>query len=376
MSPVVRRLALALSSTLLCLAALEGVARLLAPVPVAPPSQKLVRGNLTEPGDHPDATPEYSVTVHVNAHGFVDTEWPDSPPDVLVIGDSFVQAAQVPLNAGFGRELADATGLRVESMGVPGAGTGTALGVLETYGLQRRPRLVLLGLLVGNDVLNNSPALDSKRDKPFYDVRADGSLVLTDRAALAASQGPLPALWSKSALWRYGWQQWTARAVAKDKVARGNGVPIDFRVYDPAVAPEWEHAWRVTGALVQRMAEVCAHAGVPFGVVLFPDAAGGTASGEARMHADWPITTGWDPAGAHERALALLTPLAPVVDLRPAVRAAEAADPTPLYFPQDGHWTARGHAVAALGAAPFVRTLLPSISACPDGSPSKPQESP
>ena len=52
--------------------------------------------------------------------------------------------------------------------GVAGAGTATALGVLQTHALPRRPRLVLLGLLVGNDVLNNSPALDSKGDKPFY----------------------------------------------------------------------------------------------------------------------------------------------------------------------------------------------------------------
>lgn len=376
MSPVVRRLALALSSTLVCLCALEVGVRAWAPVPVAPPSQQLVRGNLTEPGDHPNATPEYSVTVHVNAHGFVDTEWPDTPPDVLVIGDSFVQAAQVPLNAGFGRELGDATGLRVESMGVPGAGTGTALGVLETYGLPRRPRLVLLGFLVGNDVLNNSPALDSKRDKPYYDVTDDGSLVLTDRAALAAAQGPLPALWSKSALWRYGWQQWAARAAAKDKVARGNGVPIDFRVYDPAGGADWEHAWKVTGALVRRMAEVCAHAGVPFGVVLFPDAAAGTASGEARMHADWPATVGWDPSRAHERAAALVSPLAPVLDLRPAFRAAEAADPAPLYFSKDGHWTARGHAVAGLAAAPLVRTYFPSPPDCPAGSTPTLKESP
>ena len=58
MSPVVRRLALAIGSTLLCLGALEGGVREWAPVPVEPPSQKLVRGNLAEPGDHPNATPE------------------------------------------------------------------------------------------------------------------------------------------------------------------------------------------------------------------------------------------------------------------------------------------------------------------------------
>ncbi len=375
MNVILRRLALVLTSTALCVVGLEGAARVYAPVPETPRQPALLRGGFSQPGDHPNHAPEYSVTVHVNAHGFVDTEWPDTQPDVVVIGDSFVQAAQVPLNAGYGRKLAQETGLRVESMGVPGAGTATALGVLKTYALPRRPHLVLLGFLVGNDVLNNSPALDSKGDKPFYDLAPDGGLVLTNAALLASREGPLPGLWRASALWRLGWQQWARYEAAVDKVTRGAGVPIDFRVYQPATDPAWEHAWMVSGALVAEMARVCDHAGVKFGVVLFPDAVGGTTAGEARMHHDWPLTASWDPAQAHARARELLSPIAPVLDLAPALRAAETADPAPLYLAQDGHWTARGHAVAALASAPFVRTLLPPISACDDGS-ARPAASP
>lgn len=375
-----RRLLLLLTATGICLLVLEVAARAYAPVPETPSPRALLRGGFVQPGDHPNRTPEYTVTVHVNAHGFVDTEWPDDPPDVVLIGDSYVQAAQVPLNAGYGRKLAQATGLRVESMGVPGAGTATALGVLRKYALPRRPRVVLLGFLVGNDVLNNSPALDSKDDKPFYDLQPDGTLALTSRAGQASSAAPFPWLWHGSALWRLGWQQWAAHVAAQDKIVRGNGVPIDFRVYDPNLDPAWAHAWHVTTALVAEMSAVCAHAGVTFGVVLLPDAVAGTAAAEARMHDDWPITAGWDPALAHAHASEVIAPIAPVFDLLPAVRAAEQADPAPLYLTQDGHWTARGHQIAALATAPFVRTLLPPISACEDESvhaPASPeQESP
>lgn len=300
----------------------------------------LVRGELTVPGDHPIRTAEYATIAHVNRDGFVDREWgPRGGPRVIVIGDSFVQAAQVALEEGFGRRLASAAGVEVLSMGVPGAGTGTALGVLEQYALPREPDVVILGFLVANDVLNNHPLLEGKDDKPFFALR-DG--VLVPRAGRSAALSWIA-------------RTWAARAASRDRIARGGGLPIDLRVHDPGGGAVWEEAWAVTDALVGAMAARCADAGVRFGTILFPDAVTGTMDGRALAGEAWPAVRGWDFDRATGRAASIAGKHGPVLDLAPAFMAATP----PLFFPRDGHWTAEGHALAAERSAEFVRGLLP-----------------
>ena len=337
----------------------------------------LLRGPLTTPGEHRVRTPEYDVTVHVNAAGFVDREWPaaragtddgvppggvagGSPPpqekEVIVIGDSFVQAAQVPSDARFGARLE--AGLRaagvpanVLSMGVPGAGTATALGVLETYALPRRPDLVVLGFLVSNDVLNNHPLLEGKDDKPFYVLR-DGDLVAANTVDLVVTS----PLWRWSAAWRWLTRTEAKRAVAERKVSLGQGMPIDLRVHDPACIPGgaggptcavWDEAWAVTDALLAELKRRCGE--IRFVIVLFPDRV------QVERAAEWPGAAGWDFDAAQARAAKMAAAHAPVLDLLPALRAAGEG---PLYLRKDGHWTPRGHATAADATVPFIVSQL------------------
>lgn len=351
-----RRALALLLGTALALALIEVGVRVFAPQ--ADTGDGLLRGPLTTPGDHHVTTREYDATVHVNAHGFADPEWPAAGAgrQVVVIGDSFVQAAQVDTGEGFGPRLEAelrATGLDVDvlAMGVPGAGTATALGVLREYALPRKPDLVVLGFLVANDVLNNHPLLEGKTDKPFYTLDDHGALVPTDAGDRL---GP-GALWRLSAAWRWATRAWTTRAVAERKLALGQGVPLDLRVHDPACVtggglepscPTWDEAWRVTDALIAEMARACGD--VPFLVVLFPDRV------QVERTVAWPEARAWDFDAAQARAAAIAGKHAPVVDLLPGMRAAGRE----LYLIDDGHWTARGHAEAARIAAPFVAERL------------------
>ncbi len=368
MNRALSRLLLALGSVGVSLGLLEVGVRTFAPQPVAGETPALLRGQLTEPGDHAVRTAEYAVTVHVNRQGFVDTEWSATKdrPRVIVLGDSFVQAAQVPVEAGFGRQLEAALGglAEVESMGVPGAGQATELDVLTTYALPREPDLVLLGFLVANDVLNNHPLLEAKDDKPFYRLR-DGALERVDAVSYAPPGGPL---WRLSDTWRLVARTFAERAVVEQKLALGGGVPIDLRVYDAHPDPVWDEAWAVTDALIAEMARRCAAAGVRFAVVLFPDVVQATAAGRARAAERWPALADWDPASAQTRARFVIARHAPVYDLLPDFTAADAASPAePLYFPADGHWTPAGHARAAAGTAAFVAPLLRTSGAAAGG---------
>ena len=360
------RAGLVLAGIALALAAALGLAeigiRLWRPQPLgAAEAQPLLRGQFTRPGDWPVQTGEYSATVHVNAAGFADREWlPQKDPArrrVMLIGDSFVQAAQVPTEAGIGRVLERALqgslpgalqGAEVESLGVPGAGTATALLLLRRYLQERRPDAVILGFLVSNDVMNNHPLLEGKSDKPFFSL-VDGQLILSDAASGVGLQSPL---WRWSALWRYATRARAAREAEAEKIRLGGGVPVDLRVHDPRPDPVWEQAWAVTGALIRAMAEESAAGGARFGVLLFPDGIQATEGGRARAIQRWPQAAGWEFPAAQKRAAEVAAP-APVLDLLPALQGQEGA-----YLAQDGHWTVEGHRLAGEAAAPFVAGLL------------------
>ncbi len=352
-----RWLALAIGGVL-ALVALEAGVRVVAPQPLgAARTPPLLRGGLTQPGNHPVRTREYTASVHVNPAGFVDRDWKDPPrhPLVIVIGDSFVQAAQVGLDEGFGRQLEarlQAGGYpdaEVRSLGVPGAGTATALGVLRQYALPMEPDLVVLGFLVANDVLNNHPLLEGKDDKPFYALR-DGALAPIDAPTALVSMG---WAWPHSQAWRLIARTLASQRVTARKLALGKGIPLDLRVHDPHPDPVWDEAWAVTDALVAAMAGESATGGARFGTLLFPDGPTSNARDRDRLVATWPAAATWDLTRAQARAQTMAAAHGPTCDLLPALR-----DEPAYYLPFDGHWTAAGHASAAAAAAACVTPWL------------------
>ena len=134
---------------------------------------------------------EYAVTQPANTLGFLDREppGPKAPATfrVLVLGDSFVEARQVPiakkmhvlLEGMLARRFPDR---RFETMalGYSGAGTATELAYYETFGRAFQPDLVVL-VFVHNDFFDDSPLLGALAGWhpdhppwPLFDVDADG----------------------------------------------------------------------------------------------------------------------------------------------------------------------------------------------------------
>lgn len=358
------RLGLALAAAAAALGGAELAVRLASPQPPAVLHEGLLRGMFTRPGDHPVRTDELQGVVHVNAQGFVDEEWGPRQAGVLrvvLLGDSFVQAAQVPLQAGYGRVLADELStqagrpIEVLSLGVPGAGTATALLLAREHLAELQPDVLLYGLTTSNDVLNNHPSLDPKTDKPFFSLQG-GTLV-----RVAPQEAGLPPwargpLWQHSHLARWAGRSLWARAEVADRLARGGGLPAELRVHDPAGGVVWEEAWQVTDALVGALA---AEAGDRvFATVLVPDQVECSRQGRARAVDAWPELATWDTDAARLRAGELAAGHGPVIDLCAALLAAERPD-QPLYLAEDGHWTTSGHRVAAQATATALLPLLP-----------------
>src|SRR3990170_8783583 len=125
----------------------------------------------------PNAEIEWNVGktesyVKMNSHGFRDRERSyEKGKDVfriVVLGDSIIEALQVPLEQAFtdvlGRMLNSESDKRFEviNLGVGGFGTGQEYLTLKYYGLNYQPDLVILAFFLFNDIRNNYLTLDSK----------------------------------------------------------------------------------------------------------------------------------------------------------------------------------------------------------------------
>ncbi|HEX6812022.1 MAG TPA: SGNH/GDSL hydrolase family protein [Planctomycetota bacterium] len=125
----------------------------------------------------PDATIQrtdwrhFCVEQRTNSLGFLDRQpmqdLPAGTRRVVVLGDSFVEAVQVPLAEKFHvvlERLLAARGRAVATtaFGMSGCGTSNVLAFYEQLGIRLDPKLVIL-LFVNNDVANNSPLLEAVR---------------------------------------------------------------------------------------------------------------------------------------------------------------------------------------------------------------------
>lgn len=117
---------------------------------------------------------DFRVEERTNEAGFLDRPLPTLPRKpgtcrIAILGDSFVEAAQVPNNQKVQVELerlmrARWPELGVETMAFGFSGTGqlNQLGYLEAYVRPRKPDLIVL-VFVSNDFANNSSLLESLR---------------------------------------------------------------------------------------------------------------------------------------------------------------------------------------------------------------------
>jgi hypothetical protein len=208
--------------------------------------------------------------VRINQDGFRGPNYPKSKPAdvfrVAVLGDSYVEAIQVPENTTFtaiiGRELRDCPllkGKRVESMnfGVDGYGTAQELVTLRRKVWQYSPDVVVLAIFLGNDLRNNSVALEGDLCRPFYTLQ-DGQLKLTGPLV----DSPSYRIWCAA---RFDYRDLRFVDLFKntwETVKHGTGAPnpehpveraINYDIYKPPLDHAWNDAWQVTEALVSEV---------------------------------------------------------------------------------------------------------------------------
>ncbi|MCA9771871.1 MAG: SGNH/GDSL hydrolase family protein [Myxococcales bacterium] len=333
------------------------------------------------PGASGRVRDEGDAFVEINAEGFRDRSHVVAKPAgtyrVAVLGDSFTAGTEVDRDATFPsvveRSLAECGALggrrpEILNFGCGGYGTAQELLVLREVVWKYAPDLVILAVFTGNDIRNNSKALNRVDYIPYYVLR-DGALVL-DRSfedAPAQRRGRLAVvhlLYAAAQHSRLVQIFLRAERAARERLGSSDPVPEPEpfppgpELYAPPADPSWRDAWAVTEALLSEIAgEVSGH-GAEFLVV--------TLSNEIQVHPDAVLR---EAARARlgladffypDRRIADLGRVRgfPTITLAPEMADVAARDGT--YFHGfgpvlgRGHWNEAGHAFAGRAIAARV----------------------
>lgn len=270
-------------------------------------------GSSLQPGAEGWMTTEGRAYVRINSVGLRDREHAGvKPPNTLriaVLGDSFAEAMQVPMDDTFWAVLErqlnscpSLTGRTIEviNFGVSGYGTAQELIMLRQRVWAYEPDLIVLQITPTNDIRNNSRELERDDRRPFF-VLNDGRLIpdmefrdswgsrlrLTDLGHWMAQlrnssrlfqvlNEALRRITARSApTYASGAAVESAHAADQGDSHR-TGTPgqlsyeeagLDTAVYAEPQNSTWKQAWRVTEALILAIRDEVREKGAEFLVV-------------------------------------------------------------------------------------------------------------
>tara|TARA_Y100001934_G_scaffold252057_1_gene315778 strand:+ start:5409 stop:6560 length:1152 start_codon:yes stop_codon:yes gene_type:complete len=225
--------------------------------------------------------------ISINSEGFRDIDHArDKAGHVLrvaVLGDSLAEGREVALKATFWKVMENGLsaclrpeGMSAEVLGfaVNGYGTAQQVLVLEHRVEKYAPDVVLLAAFTGNDIANNSRAIDGHPGRPYFWLES-GSLRLENEHLRTASfrmkrlwtdikHGAFNALRSVQVM-RQAYSAMKARLKYRDlSVADQLTAGLSGKLYRAPEDEAWQNAWAITEALMARAAESSRKMGARF----------------------------------------------------------------------------------------------------------------
>lgn len=331
-------------------------------------------GARLRPGVEGWFTKEGRAYVRVSSAGLRDREHPVEKPEgvyrIAVLGDSYAEGLQVDVKDTFWwlleQELtrcAYQPGKRIEviNFGVSGFGTAQEYLMLESVAVRYRPDLVLLQFTSGNDVRNNSIALEPEKGRPFFLFDAERRLTLDASFATTAgfrrrSSGLLQLSRSLSDYSRVLQLAHAFRnAELFSRASAGDVSPepgLDGAVLAPPRDPLWQDAWTLTERLIAKIGDFARHNGsqlvvvtIPFAIQIDPD---------RRAREAFQAKLGVADLFYADRRIAALTQRHRIPAIPLGYEMLRLAESGQVYFHGFrntrmglGHWNERGHRTAA-----------------------------
>lgn len=207
---------------------------------------------------------EYETEVIINSQGWRDSEHTFVKPEnvfrILILGDSFVENMQVPLEQTFFKQLEE-DDIEVIAMGIGDTGTAQQLIALEQHGLQYDPDLVIHMFFTGNDVKNNSLALMHDPHRPYFELHNDELTQIPSTTRTSNLDGKIKSFIKNKSrfvemLLRF--RQQRSRSVDS------SDYPIDYHVYDQEYSNQYAEAWETTKALILKSKEITNSSGAKY----------------------------------------------------------------------------------------------------------------
>lgn len=339
------------ASLVLGLAVAEVAVRTLAPQPTGLAHQDRYGLALHYPGIT-RFLPQYGHEVSFNSVGMRDREHPLVKPAgtyrVLLLGDSFMEALQVPADSMLAslmeQGLSQVSGRTVEviNAGVSGWGTDDELRYLSSYGLAYKPDLVVIAMTLHNDISDNLR-------RQWHTLR-EGKLVDRNPPPMSAFQYKVTQLKAFLATRFQLYQLW--RRIRHGGEIRQVGRSLNAHVVQllrDSTTPTIAMGMALTEPLLRQIRDTTRSAGGRVAVVLLPlkyqlsDSVFAEFVKQSEVPpAEMRLTKPQDLLKGVADSLQV-----PVIDLLPAFRDWTARDTAQLYLGWDGHWNDAGHQLAA-----------------------------
>ena len=295
--------------------------------------------------------PQFGRTVSFNSVGMRDREHAAKKPEgvfrILVLGDSFMEALQVPYEKSFPglleRALDRRDGKRVEivNASVSGWGTDDELQYLKAYGMQWNPDLILVAMTLHNDISDNL--------RERFHTTQNGALVEQSRERASFLQYKVVQLKGFLATRSHAFQLLArSRRAGEMRVEAGQLASHVTDLFTERADRSAMRGIELTSLLLARMQAMALAEGSRLTLVLLPLRVQLSGEGfEDLAQAAPGSTRGFD----RERPQRLMTQVAsrtgiPVIDLLPEFRAWTAGGGAGLFLERDGHWNERGHRLA------------------------------
>lgn len=244
-------------------------------------------------------TAEGDAFVEINALGMRDkartVEKPAGRLRIAVMGDSFVEAMQLPLEKTFPalmeRQVAECVGKPVEALnfGVTGYGTAQELLAYRHRAAAFAPEVVVLVVFAGNDLYNNVRALNPTNADaaPYFRLGGDGGLEFVEAFAEEGKPGPA-TVWMRARFRElhgssrlvqlgteayYNYQRRKGRAADQTRIAQAYGKDyMEWLAYVPPRDEAMRESWIVTQKLLVQFRDEVQRDGRKFVLVLADNA--------------------------------------------------------------------------------------------------------
>lgn len=370
---------------------------------------------------------EGKALIATNAQGFRDRDHalgkPEGVQRIAVLGDSFTEAVQVPLEQTWWREMGRALNngrcasgfadppaaaradpgpesappgfpdIEVLNFAVSGYSTAQSLLAWRNMARAFSPDIVVLAFFIGNDLNENQRVLDNEPLRPYF-IADENGIELDDRFLLSADYR-----WARSAIGRLS--QWLrehsrivqlalqardalritvlagpqdSAQVGRSEAAETQQAPVpqelgvDNAIYVEPQTRDWTQAWRATEAMIGLLStEARANDAQPVIMII---GTGAQVHPNAKARARFAAALGVRDLGYPVRRLLKIAAdlELPVINL-PALWTTEPHAQRELLHgfdggrPGFGHWNPAGHRAAADAATQLVCQIMKSASA-------------